>query len=405
MFGEIYQHDANSNYLVIKGIQEEYKDFSDIILQENQIPGLLSCQYRLVDGQICFYYKVSSLQSLSHLFEKRKIGWEELAHILREIGKNWREIESYLINQEKIVLLPEYIFTDFDLEKIYFCYYPDYENVFSYERLATFFIDKVDYKDNKAVELAYGFHGQMSEVNSSFSDVVSRLLTGNEKKEEPEMSEYIVEDYAWKEEKDIEVKEKEIHFRGLSPQWIGIGMIVLVAEAIFFLGLKILMIYQGILLMVITVAIFLYCIWNQRKKENLEKENYEISLTDEEDVSEKTEYSFAEPVGQTVFLSKDIEMEQHSLIYQGKDNLKDFVLNVYPFVIGKAEKGIDGTIFIPEISRIHCQINYENQEYMLQDLNSTNGTYLNGCLLEPREQMKLQPGDRIVLANQPFLFQ
>lgn len=416
MLGEIYQHDVNSNYLVIHGKNKLYKGFSDRMIQENKVAGLLPCQYRFADGQTSFYYKISSLQSFSQLFEKRKIVFTELVHILREIEKNWKEIESYLISPEKIVLQPEYIFTDFNLEKIYFCYYPDYEEIFSYDRLAAFFVDNVDYNDNKAVELAYGFHGGISAVNSTFSEVVTSLL--KKKKEEPEEREKIIEPKFFRTDMDeTETERQEEKSPGFSSDTVKLllgGAGILAVEIVLFFVIGILEVYQGIAIIMITAAITGYSIWSQWKKDNLsedepedgvENEPYEIRLSEEKIFSDTGERVYSEPVGQTVFLARDTEMEKHSLIYQGKDKIDNFDLNVYPFVIGKAEKGIDGTIMLPEISRIHCRINFENSEYRLQDLNSTNGTYINGRLLEPREEIRIQPGDRILLANQPFIFQ
>lgn len=407
MFGEIYQHDASNNYLVIEGKKEKYTDFADKILQENKVPGVLVCQYRYIDGKTYFYYRVNSLQSLSQVFARRKINWKELSHILKEIDRNWHEMESYLLNQDRIVLLPEYIFTDFDLEKVYFCYYPDYKEALSYEKLAAFFVDVVDYKDNKAVELAYGFHGQISEMNRSFSEIVSRLLSEKKEKEEVEKVSVLPEyESVFKRESEEDKESGDKKHLQLQNKFFFIGMGILIVEAVFFLGLGVLALYQGILLMIITIAIFAYILWNQRKKNTVEEEEFEMKLVEDEQIkNEETNYQSAEPIGQTVLLSRDLEIKRHTLIYQGNDAIKSFDLDVFPFVLGKAEKGIDGTILSSLVSRIHCQINYVNQEYTLQDLNSTNGTYLNGRLLTPREQVKIQPGDRIILANQPFLFQ
>lgn len=47
------------------------------------------------------------------------------------------------------------------------------------------------------------------------------------------------------------------------------------------------------------------------------------------------------------------------------------------------------------ISRFHCQITRENGEYYIRDLDSTNGTYLNGRRVE---RAPLSPGDELVVA-------
>lgn len=48
------------------------------------------------------------------------------------------------------------------------------------------------------------------------------------------------------------------------------------------------------------------------------------------------------------------------------------------------------------ISRFHCRITCEKDQYFIQDLGSTNGTYLNGRGIT-RE--RLSPGDELIIAN------
>ncbi len=397
MFGEIYEHSGSYNYLVIKGKEEKYQGYGDRILQENTLSGLLPIQYRYLDGVPYFYYKINSLQSLNQVLERRKLKYGELAHILREIDKNIQEMEQYLLGMEKIVLLPEYIFMDFDLEHLYLCYYPDYEENTSFEKLASFFVDCVDYKDNKVVELAYSFHGKIMEKNSVFTEVVKKVLDVQEVVAEPVNME--IEDCNY--DYNFEDCKKEKMEENRKVLYAGMG--ILGAEAVVFFWFRLLALYQGICIFIITGALYGYILWSQRKGKTDEKEEYEITLA--EYCESEREAVYAEPIGETVFLSRNDEMEKHSLIYQGREKVADFELKVFPFVIGKAEQGVDGTIGLPLISRLHCQINYENGIYEIQDLNSTNGTYVNGKLLLPKERVKLQPGDRILLANQPFVFQ
>ncbi|MBR4277345.1 MAG: FHA domain-containing protein, partial [Lachnospiraceae bacterium] len=47
------------------------------------------------------------------------------------------------------------------------------------------------------------------------------------------------------------------------------------------------------------------------------------------------------------------------------------------------------------VSRLHARIVPEGGGYMLEDLNSTNGTFKNGIRLKPYERRKLVSGDEI----------
>ena len=76
-----------------------------------------------------------------------------------------------------------------------------------------------------------------------------------------------------------------------------------------------------------------------------------------------------------------------------------------PFVIGRATKKNEGEkvdyefdTTITPISRIHAQITKREEQYYLQDLGSSNGTYLNGKRLEAKKEYPIQFGDAIAFA-------
>jgi pSer/pThr/pTyr-binding forkhead associated (FHA) protein len=55
----------------------------------------------------------------------------------------------------------------------------------------------------------------------------------------------------------------------------------------------------------------------------------------------------------------------------------------------------------PEVSTSHCQIQQIGVDFHIFDLNSTNGTFLNGQRIV---KAKLSPGDRIKVGKAEFLF-
>jgi predicted component of type VI protein secretion system len=58
----------------------------------------------------------------------------------------------------------------------------------------------------------------------------------------------------------------------------------------------------------------------------------------------------------------------------------------------------------PEISGNHAAFLFENNEYYVTDLGSTNGTLLNGAQLVAREKYNLQDGDVITIAPYSIQF-
>ena len=80
-----------------------------------------------------------------------------------------------------------------------------------------------------------------------------------------------------------------------------------------------------------------------------------------------------------------------------------FVINKDEFVIGKKAEICDGVIdFNKMISRSHCKIIKRGGQYMITDLQSANGTFVNKVKLQPNQPTPVKNGDVIRLANSDF---
>jgi predicted component of type VI protein secretion system len=69
-------------------------------------------------------------------------------------------------------------------------------------------------------------------------------------------------------------------------------------------------------------------------------------------------------------------------------------LETYPFVIGRAREChfvVDHT----QVSRLHARLELDHEQITVIDLNSTNGTYVNGERLLPGQPRRLRAGDKI----------
>jgi pSer/pThr/pTyr-binding forkhead associated (FHA) protein len=72
-------------------------------------------------------------------------------------------------------------------------------------------------------------------------------------------------------------------------------------------------------------------------------------------------------------------------------------------IVTNIGRSLDNDIVIQDahVSRNHAQIRYENDQYILYDLNSTGGTFLNNKKVD---QSVLHVGNIITLTNVPMVF-
>ncbi|MCB2179498.1 VWA domain-containing protein [bacterium] len=82
-----------------------------------------------------------------------------------------------------------------------------------------------------------------------------------------------------------------------------------------------------------------------------------------------------------------------------------WLISTIPFVIGR--EACDLVVAEPSVSRRHAEITRDNNyRYFITDLNSSNGTKLNGKPITAGQQVPLQPGTRIDLgSNVSFQFE
>ncbi|MBO8136582.1 MAG: DUF3662 domain-containing protein [Desulfotomaculum sp.] len=87
-------------------------------------------------------------------------------------------------------------------------------------------------------------------------------------------------------------------------------------------------------------------------------------------------------------------------VKEGRDAGNEFILRDYRMVIGRRDT-CDIVIKDPSVSRRHAVLDSHDKQYILTDLNSTNGTYVNGLKITKKV---LEPGDVITLGTTKCVF-
>jgi pSer/pThr/pTyr-binding forkhead associated (FHA) protein len=113
---------------------------------------------------------------------------------------------------------------------------------------------------------------------------------------------------------------------------------------------------------------------------------------------EKVGFSRTQEMARETFIGK-IPTEQHAYLeIMGKKNER-ILLGENEAIIGRIPE-CEIQLMVENVSRKHARIIYRNEEYQIEDLESTNGVYVNGIKVEKcilREHDMIEIGDVKIL--------
>ena len=169
-----YKRDLNSNYMIMTDAEKREEIYEDRMITENRIYGFLPCVEQKKEKQTEYFYEITGRQSMELLYERRKVSYEQLVELLKDLLQILNASEEYLLNADHFVLLPEYLYLDTRTERLYVCYYPGYEKKIreSFLDLAEYLMGKLDKSDRKGIEFGYDLYQCALEPNFSLMEIL-----------------------------------------------------------------------------------------------------------------------------------------------------------------------------------------------------------------------------------------
>lgn len=461
----MYRRDGEQNYMVWKAPEDlQGNEYQVRMLLVNEIPGLLRCRLRKINGEAYLYYEITSKQPLTRVFEHRAAGAEDIRALALSLRETLDGIARYLLPDDGMVLEPEFIYMDLETKEMRFCYLPFCREEIreSFRGLAEYLLKSLNHEEEQAVLWGYQLYSKTSEENYRVRAVLESLrgkletVKKEAEKEAEKEKEPICEDKkkqssAGREEKSQRqpvsqrmtgqerLKKKE---KSRKEAVLGITVILCLAGCAALAAFRVLTLTQtgGILFLMAGVFYYLFTgkiegkkgqreekqrkrrgeksgtlenhTKGSRKKEmksmagRLGKENSEEEeICDFQEDSCDPPYDSQEEIyGQTTLLGKDTAGRYPVLVSVNPEVRENVEIKKEKFVIGKLRGQTDLTLNLPVVSRMHAEIERRDGKYFLVDLNSTNGTYLNGERLEANEYRQLSSGDEIIFASAAYYF-
>lgn len=358
-----YRNEAMHNYMVIETSDIESTNFREKMITENDITGILSTKITKINSDTVFMYDISSMQSLAVLYEKKTYSASDIDNILESLYRTVKNMEPYFLDVNNLIVDKDLIFMNMENGNISFSYNPYFSKPITkqLEELSRHLMDKVDYSNKEATYKVFMLNQKV--LGEGF--VIDNLASLFEEKSAKEENKNIFyEEVAQEDDLNDNVTHINIKDDYKGKKTLS-GFLTDIKNKFTYKKVK----EQAVVCETKTVY---KAIGEQNNVSNNEEDMY---------------------MGQTVLLS---ETKTNVISFKpDKPYFDEFELEQNSIVIGKMEEKVDVVIKDPSVSRIHAKCEREGDRFFIEDLNTTNGTYLDNKRMVPYKMEEIFDGSRI----------
>lgn len=440
----LYETNASGSYLVLRLLEQEIIKYQLEMLTNNQIPYLIPLHTRYQDGEVFISYYITSKQPLFKLVERRRITLGQLLELLQGICRALLEANVYLLSEANYLLDFQHLYVNPVSFEVSIIYLPiELKGMEDNTELRQLFNKLLLYVTADEETSNIHIHNLFLEINrEDFSiggllnlilDIKLKLSASD--KEFPPLD--IPSDSSFKLDKQLKEVADYSRLNIVDLLKPNRDKLILIFSQILMLVIFLLLVLEeatgvirageidwprltGIALL---LGVFDYFVVKRLLKPPL-KEEVKVDMLNSRNVKTKKEVKgkleknshnkplkssregYTEnshrPINDTQLIKLE-DLAHLSIIING---IKERVTISQPsFIIGKLKEQVDLILDNKAISRLHAEITYREGAYYIKDLNSRNGTFLNGVRIESNKNYLLSNGDSIAFADQSCNFQ
>ena len=435
-----YVQDGGRNYLKSEPVGEV--DYIVGMFAHNDIPAFVPVSFKSLNLENYFCYNMNGLIPINQSFEMNKLTVDRIEAFLRSIIKAAKSMEEFLLPFDRLITDEAYIYESLGKKDEFHWIYGIESGSCTFTRLFERLLDRVDYKDDSAVKMIYSLYQAAKE-----SEGIQGVNTGGslqrirEKAEEILSAPHMSLDMRAREL--IRAENERNSIKRLKGIETGTGDKACSKEI------------EGADSMARRYRAEAESKKARSQRVDIEdKPKAKISLFKQrqnEEKSDKTMFVKSKLKKVWDYLNSDIGSKPEKLVdlqtvgenelsynvrevkqpkIEASDNAGEattlltgamisngiyclkpedtnednILLTEFPFFIGKSGDKTHHTIEDSTVSRFHARIDREEEELWLTDLNSTNGTFLNGIRLMPFGRMRVNKGDSIVISRKRYEF-
>lgn len=442
-----FEIDSGKSFLVLteKGPDKhEIVGFQIEMIAKNKIPGVASLNLREKDLEASFYYDISGLISLANFFKRQKVTKVDFIKILQNITGTLTGCKKFLLNDKCFVISENLIFINPVTLEVFLIYIPCRSTADIVELFKSFVVSlvvktaNIETDDNfvqKLLGLIKEEHLCISEFNAAIKRVGGTFpFDGSTLNHQgnvgckPDIAAIAAIPDAPKA-----LEAPSITKGNQVARYVPAILVLLTIVAAVSIKIKNVLADVNVLsndhvalndpgllwgagAAVSVITLFAGNIYYKRIKGQSPKgriksdDTVEVKpITTELYINQQEMAVTAEEYGENEINSANVDetvvlcsKQQPILVGMGEEG--SIVISKTDFVIGRNLNTCDYAIRNKSIGRAHARIKNNDGRYFIIDLDSKNGTFLNGDRLISNKQYDLQPNDRVAFANVQFCF-
>lgn len=356
-----YKSDLYASYIQVHIPKEaDCTQYAFQMLKENLIKGVLAAEERIEEGEAWFYLDITGKVNLRQEFQDREMQLEEMTEIFQGLIRIYEELRNYLIPDDFVLIEPDFIYRDGENGEYSVAVLPwQHGENCGLRKLAEFFLEKLNPRDENGITIAYLFYRRQSQPNFSLYQFMPAVEKENILKRQKKRENTV------QQEKGFPAPSEDL--QGSCLKEIPLPMKEVEKKKGFLSRLF-------------------------RKKEKVNPE-FDLSAVCEQTGFEEDLSVYSE----TVFFEE--EKEEWKLQWRERGKIKTADLRPLPLTVGKLKEEAAVLLEDSSVSRIHCRFIERDGGIALMDMNSTNGTSLNGIKLKPGEIMGIVKNDEILIGK------
>ena len=442
-----YTRALNRNYIHFLPDHEPDPDSYEMhMILSGQAECLLPCSLTKIDGSTFLSFDISAGKPLSSLADRGAFGEEAVRRILLALLEALRSLTQCLLDLAHVPLHPDYMFFAENPMRILLCYFPgDTQNPWQdLSEVMSFLLKHLDPSDRNALLMTYSLYREVLDGSSS-PEVLLLNAAGPAAPREEEGTEtdrfspeYTAAPYA--EEKPVVFPDsirscadeavlpytETAKSRGITL-WILFALCVLVSLSLAAFSLtavfppKAVRIAAAVFAAVSVIPGALgvrrrllprrtekesaFSIPSERLPEVLPADDPYLLPSDVFFSSGHTAARSTLSAGRKGTTLLSAASPPRAVLVPAPGFLQPGISLPEQTVICGAQPGEGGIVIQDEtVSRMHARIHCSESGYFLEDLSSTNGTFVNGKAVLGKEKKKLRDGDRVRIAALEYVF-